>query len=448
MKISIIGTGYVGLVSGLCLSEIGHSVICIDKDKSKIKKINHGISPIHEKGIEKLLKKNINKNFFATDDFDKAVESTSISIIAVGTPFKNNKIDTSFIKTAANQIGNIIKIKKDFHVVVVKSTVVPGTTDNVVKKILEKTSGLKLGIGFGLSMNPEFLREGEAVNDFMKPDRIVIGSSDPKTEMMVAKMYSLFKNVKIIKTNNRTAELIKYTSNSLLANLISFSNEISNLSEKIGGIDIKNVMNGLYYDKRISPIVNNNERVFPPIISYIESGCGFGGSCFPKDVKALISHGQSNGLKMNLLQAVIDINDRQPIKMINILKKDFKKLENIKIAILGLAFKPETDDVRESPSLKVIQKLSGYNVSINAYDPIAKNEAKKLITNKRVIYKNTLIESIKNVDAIMIMTKWNEFNSIPKIVNKFNPNVIVIDGRRILQSDSVNNYRGIGFSIE
>ncbi|MDC3171599.1 UDP-glucose/GDP-mannose dehydrogenase family protein [Pelagibacteraceae bacterium] len=446
MKISIIGTGYVGLVTGLCLSEIGHDVICVDKEISKIKKINNCVPIIHENGITRLLKKNINKNFIATNNLSKAVKNSSISIIAVGTPFRNNKIDIKYVKIAAKQIGRAIKEKKEFHVIVVKSTVVPGTTDKIIKKIVEKESGMKVGLDFGLSMNPEFLREGEAVNDFMYPDRIIIGSSDVQTERILVKMYNLFKGVKIIKTNNQTAELIKYTSNSLLASLISFSNEISNLSERIGGIDIKDVMNGIYYDKRISPFIGSNKRVFPPIISYLESGCGFGGSCFPKDVKALISQGEMFNLDMSLLKAVININENQPKKMIDILKRNFKSLENIKVAILGLAFKPETNDVRESPSLKVIKNLNKYNVSINAYDPVAKNEAKKNITNKKITYKNNLKAAIKNVDAILIMTKWREFSDIPNIIKKNNPDVLIIDGRRIIKPSTVSNYVGIGLS--
>tara|TARA_B100001057_G_C22806706_1_gene933750 strand:+ start:290 stop:1630 length:1341 start_codon:yes stop_codon:yes gene_type:complete len=446
MKISIIGSGYVGLVSGLCLSEIGHDVTCIDNQISKVRKINNGISPIYEKGINKLLIKNLKKNFRASTNLKSAVQETDVSIIAVGTPFKKNKIDISYVKEAAKQIALAIKEKEEFHTIIVKSTVVPGTTDEIVSKILESHSKKILSKDFGLSMNPEFLREGEAINDFLNPDRIVIGSSDSKTKKIVSEIYKAFINVDILKTNNKTAELIKYTSNSLLASLISFSNEIANLSDKIGGIDVKEVMKGLYLDKRFSPKNRDGKRIFPSSLSYIESGCGFGGSCFPKDVRALISHGKRKGENMKLLEAVMNINDEQPKKMINILKKSYPKLSKINVAVLGLAFKPGTDDIRESPSLKVIDLLLKYNISIRAYDPIALKEAKKSIKNSKVYYKTSIKSAIRNVDAIMIMTKWSEFKNIDRLINNLCPNALVIDGRRILKPKSIKNYRGIGLS--
>ena len=322
----------------------------------------------------------------------------------------------------------------------------PGTTDNIVGKILESKSKKVLGKDFGLSMNPEFLREGEAISDFLNPDRIVIGYSDHKTKRIVSNIYKSFKGVQILKTNNTTAELIKYTSNSLLASLISFSNEVANLSDNLGGIDVKEVMKGLYLDKRFTPLGKDGKKIYPSFLSYIESGCGFGGSCFPKDVRALISHGKQNGLEMDMLKAVIKINDKQPNKMISILKKNFPKLSNIRLAVLGLAFKPGTDDVRESPSLKVIKNLLKYNIKIIAYDPIAIQETKKIINSKKVIYDSSLKNSIKDADAIMLMTKWSNFKDIDKLINKICPEAVVIDGRRIIEPKSVKNYFGIGLS--
>ncbi|MCK5418281.1 MAG: UDP-glucose/GDP-mannose dehydrogenase family protein, partial [Desulfobacterales bacterium] len=349
MKISIIGSGYVGLVTGVCLADKGHSIICVDADHEKVENINQGVPPIYEQGLKELLKKNIHFNLRATVDLHQAVIDTEVSLITVGTPFDGEKIDLAQIKEASHQIGEALRDKDSYHLVVVKSTVVPGTTDDVVLPILEKAARKKAGTDFGVGMNPEFLREGVAVEDFMRPDRIVLGAIDPKSLDWMEKIYQCFENIDKVRTNNRTAEMIKYTSNSLLATMISFSNEIANLSAAIGDIDVTEVMQGVHLDKRLSPIFENGKRVVPPIIEFLKAGCGFGGSCFPKDVKALIAHGKQIGKPMKLLNAVIEVNQKQPREIIALIKKYFPDLRKIRIAILGLAFKPGTDDMRESP---------------------------------------------------------------------------------------------------
>ena len=305
MKISVVGTGYVGLVSGVCLADRGHQVICVDKDEGKVAKISSGVAPIHEKGLDDLLARNLEKTLQATTDLRSAVHSTDLSLIAVGTPFDGTKIDTGYVEQAATQIGEALRDKDTYHVVVVKSTVVPGTTDELVLTALEKASGKKAGVDFGVGMNPEFLREGEAIDDFMNPDRIVLGGLDERTHRTLTKVYEPFQGVDVILTNNKTAEMIKYAANSLLATLISFSNEIGNLCSSIGGIDALEVMHGVHLDKRFSPLLPGGERIRPGFISYLEAGCGFGGSCFPKDVKALIAHGGKLATSMRLLESVI-----------------------------------------------------------------------------------------------------------------------------------------------
>ena len=311
MRVSIIGTGYVGLVTSVCLAEKGHQVVCVDIDQEKVDKINQAIPPIYERGLEELLEKNIHVNLRATTDLYKSVLETDISLIAVGTPFDGNEIDLTYIEQASRQIGQALRDKPTYHVVVVKSTVVPGTTDDVVRPILEESSGKKAGADFGVGMNPEFLREGEAIQDFMFPDRIVWGGIDDQSIAALEELYTVFEDVDKLRTNNKTAEMIKYTSNSLLATMISFSNEIGNLCAVLGGIDVIDVMRGVHLDKRLSPIMPNGDRVVPAITSYLKAGCGFGGSCFPKDVKALISHGKRFGQPMQLLDSVIRINEQQ-----------------------------------------------------------------------------------------------------------------------------------------
>ncbi len=446
MKISVIGTGYVGLVSGACFAEIGHDVTCVDYDSEKVAKINSGESPIYESGLNHLLTKHIGKRLKATTDLFSAVMNSDLSIIAVGTPFDENTIDLQYIRLASEQVGEALKNKSDYHLVVIKSTVVPGTTDEVVLPILMRHSGKKAGRDFGVGMNPEFLREGTAISDFMHPDRIVIGGIDDQSRNKLADVYAHFHNVDKIKTNNKTAEMIKYTSNSLLATLISFSNEIGNLCASLGAVDALEVMQGVHLDKRISPILDTGERVSPGIVGYLEAGCGFGGSCFPKDVKALIAHGIRVGEPMDVLQSVVAINEKQPTQIIDRLKKHFPNVKNVKVAVMGLSFKPGTDDMRESPSITVIELLIKEGAYISAYDPVASHEAVKIFGKENVRYCHTIVDAICEADAVLIMTRWQEFSNIPDILKINNLSPLIVDGRRMLPKDCVDKYEGIGLS--
>jgi UDPglucose 6-dehydrogenase len=446
MNISVIGTGYVGLVSGVCLAEKGHHVMCVDIDVEKVKMINHGEAPIHEKGLSELLKKNIGSRFQATTELQSAVENSDVSIIAVGTPFDGDFIDLSYIRQVSKDLGRVLAEKDGYHVVVVKSTVVPGTTDQVVLPILEQESGKTAGSDFGVGMNPEFLREGEAVSDFMDPDRIVIGGFDEKTRNKMDEIYSVFDHVDIVRTNNKTAEMIKYTANSLLATLISFSNEIGNLCSSVGNVDVVDVMNGVHKDKRFSPILPNGDRVEPGFLSYLAAGCGFGGSCFPKDVKALIAHGKSNGSSMSILDAVIKTNEKQPERVISLLHKHFEDLKDKHISVLGLAFKPGTDDMRESPAIPIVNYLINAGSIVKAYDPVARHEAEKLFGTQKISYYDNLEEAVHEAEAIILLTGWNEFQELPKLINGRSRDPVFIDGRRMLSKDQFPNYEGIGLS--
>lgn len=444
MKVSIIGTGYVGLVSGVCLAEKGHQVVCVDIDKEKIAKINQAIPPIYEKGLKELLEKHIYADFQATTDLHKAVVETDLSMIAVGTPFDDNEIDLSQIKEASHQIGKALKNKVSYHLVVVKSTVVPGTTDDVVLPILEEISGKTAGVDFGVGMNPEFLREGEAVQDFMFPDRIVLGGMDEKSIDFLEELYSAFEGVDKIRINNKTAEMIKYTSNSLLTTMISFSNEIANLCAAMGGIDVVDVMRGVHMDKRLSPIMSNGERIIPSFTTYIEPGCGFGGSCFPKDVKALIGHGRKFDRPMRLLDAVMRINEKQPKQILVLLEKHFSSFSGVEIAILGLAFKPGTDDMRESPAIPIIKELLHKGANVRAYDPVANHEAQKIFDDNNIAICDSLHQAIDGVEAIVLLTRWQEFTTVPELLLRINQSPLVVDGRRMLEKSKIKRYEGIG----
>ncbi len=444
MKISIIGTGYVGLVSGVCLAHKGHQVICVDVDPEKIAKISQGVSPIYEKGLEDLLGNHTQKNLIASTDLHKAVLESEVSLIAVGTPFDGSGIDLTYIKQVSEQIGSVLKEKPSYHLVVVKSTVVPGTTDTVVLPILEQASGKKAGVDFGVGMNPEFLREGEAVEDFLNPDRIVVGGWDAKSQDLLEKVYEGFPGVPVLKTTNSTAEMIKYTSNCLLSTLISFSNEIGNLCATMGNVDALEVMKGVHLDKRLSPILPDGQRVVPVLTTYLEAGCGFGGSCFPKDVKAIIAHGLKIGQPMELLQAVIQVNSRQPMEMIALLKKHFPTLQDVRVGVLGLAFKPGTDDMRESPAIPIIEHLLKQGAKVKAYDPVARHEAEKCFADTEIIFCDGLTQALDDVDVLLVLTRWSEFSEVQRLIKERSPQPLLVDGRRMFDKHQITKYEGIG----
>lgn len=446
MKISIVGTGYVGLVSGVCLASKGHDVTCIDVIQDKVDRINSGVPPIFEEGLEPLMKELVGTKLKATTDFREAVMASELSLIAVGTPFDGERIDLKYIRAVAKQIGEVLKDKESYHVVIVKSTVVPGTTEDVVLPILEEASGKKAGVDFGVGMNPEFLKEGEAIKDFMEPDRIVLGGIDDRTIDKLAELYASFSDTDKIRTKPRTAEMIKYTANSLLATLISFSNEIGNLCALLDGVDVTEVMHGVHLDKRFSPLMPDGSRVSPSSLTYLAAGCGFGGSCFPKDVKALIRYGQDLGNPMSVLDSVIKVNLDQPNRMMELLSKHFPDLTGLKVAVLGLAFKPGTDDIRESASIAVVRMLLAAGAEVTAFDPIAQEETEKTLGQDAINYAATLDECIDDVSAILIMTSWPEFKDIPGRIADMERPPLLVDGRRMIDKDSVPTYEGIGLT--
>ena len=446
MKVSIVGTGYVGLVSGVCLAELGHEVTCVDVDAAKVERINAGETPIHERGLEELLRAQVGTRLTATTDLAGAVRATDLTLIAVGTPFDGERIDLSFIESASRQIGSALADKDRYHVVAVKSTVVPGTTEETVLPLLESFSTRRAGTDFGVGMNPEFLREGEAVADFMNPDRIVLGGIDERSRDTLANLYSVFPDVEMVRTTPRTAEMIKYAANSLLATMISFSNEMANLCSAVGGLDVAEVMRGVHLDRRLSPILEGGERITPGFTTYLEAGCGFGGSCFPKDVKALIAHGRGAGAPMNLLEAVIEVNEAQPHEVVELLSSGLGDLADRRVAVLGLAFKPETDDMRESPAIPVVRELAQAGARLVAFDPVAESEARRVFDGIEIEYAGDLESAVADAEAIALMTRWSEFERLPELLVGRDPQPLVVDGRRMLAKDSVARYRGIGLA--
>jgi len=419
MKIGIIGLGYVGLITGVGFASLGNKVFGIDVDEKKVEKINKGESPIYEKDLECKLKE-IKEKFTATTKIEE-LRDCEIIFICVGTPSKEDgSIDLKYIKQAAEDLSKILDSCK---VIVVKSTVIPGTTESLIP-ILENEKK-KVGRDFGLAMNPEFLREGSALKDFFEPDRIVVGSYDEKTKEILEELYKDFNCPKIF-TNIKTAEMIKYASNAFLATKISFINEIGNICKKFG-IDVYDVAEGMGYDKRIGR-------------EFLNAGIGFGGSCFPKDVKALINIAKEVGEEPKLLEEVIKLNEKQPFKKIEIVKKKFPNLKNKKVALLGLTFKPNTDDVRESRAIPIIQKLIEEDAIIHAHDPKGIENTKLIFPeNEKLRYIEDPQEAIDKSDIVLLLTEWPHFRKLDF------KDKLVVDGRNVIPKEQREglNYEGI-----
>ncbi len=444
MKVAVVGAGYVGLVTAACLAEKGHTVICADVDGERVDRIRRAIPPFHEPGLEDLLRRNVGSRLVATASLPQAVAASDVTLIAVGTPFDGHTIDLGQVRDAARTIGAGLRETSTYRVVVVKSTVVPGTTDDVVTPLLESASGKKAGSDFGVGMNPEFLTEGEAVDDFMWPDRLILGGMDDRTIETLVALYSGFNGVDRLRTNNRTAEMIKYASNALLATAISFSNEIANLCSAVGRIDVAEVMQGLHRSRYLSSPLPDGSRQAVPLAAFFWAGCGFGGSCLPKDVKALIAFAERVGRPMPLLNAVMHVNERQPNQVIDLLTKHFPSLAGLRVAILGLAFRPGTDDMRESPALPIIAKLLAAGAEIKAYDPVANRQAARAIQHDRFATCDDLVEAIADVHAVVLVTRWEEFQRVPELLAEVQPQPLFIDGRRMLDKRTITRYEGIG----
>ncbi len=441
MKLSIIGTGYVGLVTGACLAEKGHDITCVDLDARRVDQINAGRSPIYEPGLDSLIGKHIGQRLRATLDLVAAVHDTDATFIAVGTPFNGSTIDLRDVRRAAHDIGAALRTKTGYHLVVVKSTVLPGTTEGVVRPEIESAAGLPAGECFGVGANPEFLSEGTAVRDCLFPDRLVIGASDSHALALLKEIYAPFPHTPTIETTPRTAEMIKYASNALLATLISFANEIANLGTAFGSIDPDAVMRGLHLSQYFR---SRNRDGLPPIVDFLRPGCGFGGSCLPKDLRALVAHAQSTGEPVTLLRAVLAVNNRQPAQIVSLLDRRWLDLHGRRVTVLGLAFKPGTDDVRETPARAVIEQLLAAGAHVTAYDPVAMGNFRLLIDDAHLHYAPDLNTAVAEADAIVVVTAWPEFREIASLLPAGSARPFLVDGRRSLTPAPFPDYVGVG----
>ena len=444
MRVSVIGAGYVGLVTAVGLAELGHEVVCVDLDAARVEQVAAGVPPFHEPGLKDLLARNIGARLTATTDLRSAVQNSEITLIAVGTPFFDGEIDLSAVVAAARAIGAALASKEGYHVVVVKSTVVPGTTDGVVQRTLEAASAKQAGEDFGVGANPEFLTEGQAVSDFMAPDRIVLGALDDRTSSRMLELYDPFPSeIPRLCTNTRTAEMIKYASNALLATMISFANEIGNLCSATGDIDVVDVMRGVHLSSYITPRSAEGERVEAPIASFLGAGCGFGGSCLPKDVRALISEGARRGQPMRILNAVIETNDAQPDEVMRLAEESAGDLRDRRVSVLGLAFKPATDDVRESPAIPIISRLLDRGAKVTVHDPLV-TTLPGVLQDTGVDLDSDLERTLEHAEVVILVTRWDTYSDVPALLARLREPPVLVDGRRMIDKTSVLRYAGVG----
>lgn len=425
MKITVFGSGYVGLVTGTCLAEVGNDVVCMDVDENKIEQLKNGKIPIYEPGLEAMVKENYEAGrLHFTTDTAEAVEHGLFQFIAVGTPpDEDGSADLQYVLAVADAIAEHMN---DYKVVIDKSTVPVGTADKVRKTISDKLASRGLNLEFDVVSNPEFLKEGAAIDDFMKPDRIVIGTDNPRTTELLKAMYSPFNrnHDRIIAMDIRSAELTKYAANSMLATKISFMNELANLAEHLGA-DIEHVRQGIGSDSRIG-------------YSFIYPGCGYGGSCFPKDVKALERTAKEVGYRAELLSAVENVNDRQKEVLFNKINQYYNgDIKGKTFGLWGLAFKPNTDDMREAPSRVLLEALIDAGANVRAYDPEAMEEAKRIYPDKAglTLCDNTC-DALEGADALCIVTEWKNFWSPDfEEMKKHLKHPVIFDGRNLYEPD-------------
>jgi len=438
MKVSVIGTGYVGLVTGTCLAEVGHHVLCVDVDKRKIDMLHKGIIPIYEPGLEDMVKRNVEQGRLQfTSNIEESVAFGKVQMIAVGTPpGEDGSADLKYIIAAAKDIGRLMKEPK---IVVNKSTVPVGTVDLVKKTISEQLQSRNLNVQFHVVSNPEFLKEGAAIEDFMKPDRIIVGAESPDAVETMKSLYAPFErnHDKMIVMDPRSSEFTKYAANAMLATRISFMNELTRLADKVDA-DIEWVRKGIGSDPRIG-------------YHFLYPGVGYGGSCFPKDVKALLQMGKERNIDLGVLDAVENANKEQRNYFVSKILNHFdRNVKGKKFALWGLAFKPNTDDMREAPSIDIVKTLLSLGAEIKAYDPIAMEEAKKALKDEKGIsFCEKAKSALEDADALIVVTEWTEFKSLDfAALKSLMIGRVIFDGRNIYNPKEVTEqefkYFGLG----
>ena len=428
MELSIVGSGYVGTTVAACFADLGHSVTNIDIDRDIVERINDGDAPIHEPGLDELVAKYGGDRLRATTDYS-AIEATDATFLALPTPCRDDgSIDTSIIEAGARSLGEALGEKSGDHLVVVKSTVVPGTTEDVLAPIIEETSGKTVGDEFDVAMNPEFLREGSAVEDFLTPDKVVFGTETPRANDRLNEIFAPLvaeSDPAVVETGIREAEMIKYANNAFLATKVSLVNELGNICKEYD-VDAYEVMDAIGLDGRIG------ER-------FLRSGVGWGGSCFPKDTAALVAAARDAGYEPSLIEAAIEVNDKQPERLLSLLEKHVA-VEDARIAVLGLAFKPGTDDVRNSRAIPVIEGLRNRGAEIVAYDPVATENMRERFPD--IEYADAAASALDGASGALVVTDWDEFAALDDEFERM-ADPVVVDGRRIVDRRDGLVYEGL-----
>lgn len=436
-SISIIGLGYVGLCTAATFASRGIRTVGIDVDQERVEQIRKGKAPVREPRLDVMLRNAVRKKLLDATSSVSRIADTDTTFLTVGTPSQpNGSINLSYIKNATEDLGKVLREQRGYHLVVVKSTVVPGTTNGTVKSSLEQSSGKTVGSKLGLCANPEFLKEGTAINDALHPEKIVIGSNDKKSASQLSKLYRRFYGPKVppvIVTNPESAELVKYASNAFLATKISFINTIANIAQQIPGVDVGTIADSIGLDPRIGGL-------------FLKAGPGYGGSCFHKDLQALINYSQNNGYDPILFRATEDVNDQQANRVVAMTEKLLGSLSEKKVAVLGLAFKKDTDDIREAASLRVINELKKMGARVTAYDPMAIPNVKRQLVDQ-IDYADNLHAALKDADCAIIMTEWDQFEKLKaKDFKAYMKTPNIVDARRIYDPAEFRelNYISIG----
>jgi len=437
LKLSFVGLGHVGLCTAVYFAHRGYNVVAIDIDENKLVLVEGGKSPFFEPELDVMLTEALEKGKLKVTSKISAILGTDMTFITVGTPSaQDGGIDLSYIENATKEIGYALGRKMDYHLIVVRSTVPPGTTQNLIKRVIEKNSHKKAGEGFGIVMNPEFLKEGTAIHDLENPDRIIIGEFDEKSgsifEKFVRNVYG--EKVPILRMSPAEAELAKYASNCFLAVKVSFINEIANICERIVGTDVTKVAKAIGLDPRIGA-------------KFLRAGAGWGGSCLPKDVRALISFSEKLGYELKLVKAAVLVNDKQATRVVELAEEELGDLKGKRIAVLGLSFKPNTDDIREAVSLKIIAKLLSKGSMVSVYDPVAMDKVREIFGDK-IQYSRSAKNCLKGAKCCLIVTEWDEFKRIrPEDFMELMSTPIIVDARRIYDPEVFGRklkFRAIG----
>jgi len=437
LRISVVGTGYVGLSTAVCFASKGYRVLASTRNADNLRLINAKQAPFYEPMLAEFLTQSIESgNLHAAYSREEAVADTDVTFVTVGTPERSDgSINLDYVTEASTDIGNAIGKKEGYHLIVIKSTVTPGTTNNVIKPIIEEASGKTADTDFGLCMTPEFLRQGSAIHDTMHPDRVIIGERDSRAGGLLHELLANFHDpdTPILRMSLASAEMVKYASNAFLAVKISFANELANVCENLHGVDVTEIMAGVGLDHRIGPF-------------FLDAGAGFGGSCLPKDVKALISFARSGGYRTSLLTSVLEINVAQARHVADLVLAELPDVDKSKIALLGLSFKPDTDDIREAPALKIARTLMSKGATVCAYDPVVKKIS--LPGYEALQYAQSIEDCLKEAQCCIVATEWEPFRSLkPEDFIKHMSNPVVVDARRVYNAGEFSaklRYIGVG----